>query len=155
MKTYISLNNLAIFMLGVFGLGFASSGGAQTCETAALKGTYILNQTGHFYPSNILFPGLTEETPGTCAGIAIANGKGTLTSFKGRCRAGNNSAEMINTQGTYKVNSDCRGNVTLTIPNTTIKLQYFLVFSPQFNEFYILDLNEGSNFIGTGKLAKP
>jgi hypothetical protein len=101
------------------------------CSDATLTGRYSFSGHGFAFspPSNSYVPFavaglLTFDGAGGLSDQATANNNGTVTS-------------NIN-PGTYTVNEDCTGTLTVTIPFPPYELTHALFIADKGNEFYLV-----------------
>ncbi len=89
----------------MFSFGFRAQG--QTCSNANLSGTYFLLQQGAYLStgSSVAVSGLEK---------IVADGNGGITGT-GTVHVATAEVDSGSLSGTYKVNSDCSGTLTVTI----------------------------------------
>jgi hypothetical protein len=112
MKSWISKGMLAAAALPAL-TGAAWAGGSDDfgCSNATLNGKYAFGVTAYTPP------GLPNGPPEVVAGIKIFYGDGTLTQrdYQGDNLAGDDFSPPGQETGTYKVNSDCTGSMTINL----------------------------------------
>jgi hypothetical protein len=137
----------AVLSLGLFTSEQAHSwqqGGPTTCSLATLKGLYMFAQSG-----SIIGVG-----PQGVTGKAIFHGNGAFDSLA------TISVNGVITQGdaapgTYTVNSDCTGTVTvlMTPPTPNVHLDIFI--KPDGDELFTIETDPGTVLSGTEHRVAP
>jgi hypothetical protein len=140
----------ALVSLGLLGVESANAGqpgGSSTCSLATLKGLYMFSQNGYVTINGSLAPeGVT--------GKAIFQGNGTFTSLATLSLGGNIVPDDA-APGTYTLNSDCTGTVTvlMTAPTPDVHLDVFV--APDGNEFFTIQTDPGNVLSGTERRVAP
>jgi hypothetical protein len=118
------------------------------CSNATLKGRYATIGDGFAAPPpNPLLPFATVT-------LMTMDGVGNLTNKVTRSNNGNISRGIDS--GTYNVNSDCTGTITIITPNPPFQLTFDLVIADlqgaaQGKEFYFIATTPGGAVTSTAK----
>jgi hypothetical protein len=134
----------AVASLGLFTTRHAHSwqqGGPTTCSNATLKGLYMFAQSGYTTVNGNLVPeGVT--------GKDIFYGSGAFDSLATISMGGTIIPDDA-APGTYSVNSNCTGTVTvhMTPPVPDVHLDIFV--APDGNEFFTIQTDQGNVLSGT------
>ena len=101
----------AIVLPALSGAAWAGGNDDFGCSNATLKGEYAFGVTGYTPP------GLPNGPPEVVTGIKVFYGDGTLTQrdYAGDNLAGDDFSPPGQETGTYKVNSDCTGSMTINL----------------------------------------
>ena len=101
----------AIVLPGLSGPAWAGGSDDFGCSNATLKGKYAFGVTAYTPP------GLPNGPPEVVTGIKVFYGDGTLTQrdYAGDNLAGDDFSPPGQETGTYKVNSDCTGSMTINL----------------------------------------
>ncbi len=140
----------AFVSVGLFTAPQANSweqGGPTGCSNATLKGLYMFAQSGYTTVSGSLVPqGVT--------GKAIFYGNGKFDSLA-TISIGGTIIPDDAAPGTYTVNSDCTGTVTviMTLPTPDVHLDIFV--APDGNEFFTIQTDAGNVLSGTERRVAP
>ena len=116
MKSWFWKGTLAAVIVFPALSGAAWAGGSEDfgCSNATLKGEYAFGVTAYTPPG-------TNGPPQVITGIAVFDGKGKFTQrdYAGDNLAGDDFSPPGQETGTYQVNSDCTGSMTinLNVPN--------------------------------------
>jgi hypothetical protein len=103
-------------------LGLAASACAENCSVATLRGTFGFNANG-FLTAPAPVPG-----PFAAIGVQSFDGKGNTVATS--TVSVNGDVHRVTVKGTYIVNSDCTGSMTLTFsPSGVVNHFDFLVFA--------------------------
>lgn len=111
------MKHLATFVVltTVFGLGIAAqtqAGEDKACSNASLQGSFGYSSTGTLLDSYVPPPfagPFAEVGRQTFDGKGNTSGTATISS--------NGNINRVTIQGTYTVNADCTGSMTLVIPD--------------------------------------
>ena len=117
------------------------------CSNATLKGLYMFAQSGYTTVSGSLVPeGVT--------GKAIFHGNGKFDSLA-TISIGGDIIPDDAAPGTYTVNSDCTGAVTviMTPPTPDVHLDIFV--APDGNKFFTIQTDAGNVLSGTEQRVSP
>jgi hypothetical protein len=104
---------------GITQFGYALTQGNSTCTAAAIKGTFGFEGGG--FNSSLV--------PLAVAGQAKLDGAGNLTGTESQSTGGTILSGAIS--GTYTVNSDCTGTITLTFSHGTSTTNFVIVNGDQ------------------------
>ncbi len=126
----------------LFSLGLVPSAqGQDRCSNASLQGSFgIVSKGTIFDPSATLFAQVAKQSfdgKGNTEGTAITNTNGT--SFP------------VTLKGTYTVNADCTGSVTLQVSPVGITVHADLVIVSDGAEFHAIVTDPGSVVTVVGK----
>jgi hypothetical protein len=122
-------------------------GGPTTCSLTTLKGLYMFAQSGYATISGSLVPqGVT--------GKAVFNGNGTFNSLA-TISFGGTIVPDDAAPGTYTLNSDCTGTVTvlMTAPTPDVHLDIFV--APEGDEIFTIQTDPGNVLSGTERRVAP
>jgi hypothetical protein len=140
----------ALASLGLFTARQAHSweqGGPTSCSKATLKGLYMFAQSGYVTINGSLVPqGVT--------GKAIFQGNGTFTSLA-TISIGGSIIPDDAAPGTYTVNSDCTGAVTVLMQAPTPDVHLDIFVAPDGNEFFTIQTDPGNVLSGTERRVAP
>jgi hypothetical protein len=131
--------------IAMVALGLAASARAESnCSVATLKGTFGFNANGF----------LTAPSPGpgpfAAIGVQSFDGKGNTAATS--TVSVNGDVHRVTINGTYTVNSDCTGSMTLTFsPSGLVNHLDFLVFS---NGAKLQGIRTDPGVVGTGNYRK-
>jgi hypothetical protein len=131
-------------LLGVDPAHSAQQGGLTTCSLATLKGLYMFAQSGYTTVNGSLAPeGVT--------GKDIFHGNGSFDSLA-TISIGGDIIPGDASPGTYTVNSDCTGTVTvhMTPPVPDVHLDIFV--APDGDKYYTIQTDPGN--ILSGKIQR-
>jgi hypothetical protein len=134
----------ALVSLGLFTAEQAHSGqqgGPKTCSLATLKGLYMFAQSGYQPFNGGLMPlGVT--------GKDVFHGNGAFDSLA-TLSIGGTIVPGDAAPGTYTVNSDCTGTVTvhMTPPTPDVHLDIFIL--PDGGRFFTIETDPGTVLSGT------
>jgi len=140
----------ALVSLGLASVESANgqSDGSSTCSLATLQGLYMFSQSGYVTINGSLVPqGVT--------GKSIFKGNGTFTSLA-TLSLGGNIIPNDAAPGTYTLNSDCTGTVTvlMTAPTPDVHLDIFV--APDGSEIFTTQTDPGNVLSGTERrVASP
>jgi hypothetical protein len=140
----------AFLSLGLLTAEQAHSGkqsGLTTCSLTTLKGLYMFAQSGYVTISGSLVPqGVT--------GKAVFNGNGTFNSLA-TISIGGTIVPDDAAPGTYTLNSDCTGTVTvlMTAPTPDVHLDIFV--APDGDEIFTIQTDPGNVLSGTERRVAP
>jgi hypothetical protein len=110
MKTITTIAVFAsMFILGI--VPQARAGEDEECSNATLKGTFGYTSTGALLPA---YAGPALAGPFAEVGRQTFDGKGN-TDATATLSANGNPVQQVIIQGTYKVNADCTGSMTLFV----------------------------------------
>jgi hypothetical protein len=98
-----------VFVLGI--VPRARAGGEEECSDATLQGSFGYTSTGTLLPSYVPPP---FAGPFAEVGRQTFDGKGNTKATASLSANGN--IQQVTIEGTYKVNADCTGSMTLNIP---------------------------------------
>lgn len=151
---HITANNIAIAV--AMALGLSGVQGAQAadkgCSNVSLSGTFGYTATGVLTaPSSLAGPFAT-------VGAQTFDGDGNTTATAWTSQNGN--IVQVTTKGTYTVNPDCTGTMTIQVnvlspPMVIPPTQYFFVLGNAGTELQILSLGSGQVITAVGKLQFP
>ena len=134
----------ALVSLGLLSLEQVHSGqqgGPTTCSLGTLKGLYMFAQSGYQPVNGSLVPlGVT--------GKAVFHGNGAFESLA-TLSIGGTIVPGGAAPGTYTVNSDCTGTVTvlMTPPTPNVHLDIFI--APDGGKFFTIETDPGTVLSGT------
>ena len=137
----------AIVLPAVSGAVWAGGSDDLGCSNATLKGLYMFAQSGYTTVSGSLVPeGVT--------GKAIFHGNGKFDSLA-TISIGGDIIPDDAAPGTYTVNSDCTGTVTviMTPPTPDVHLDIFV--APDGNKFFTIQTDAGNVLSGTEQRVSP
>jgi hypothetical protein len=131
----------ALVSLGLFGLGQAhSQGGLTTCSVATLKGLYMFAQSGYATNNGSLVPeGVT--------GKDIFYGNGNFDSLATISFDG--MISVAPAPGTYTINTDCTGTVTIPTEPTAPDVHLDIFVAPDGDQFFTIQTDPGNVLSGT------
>lgn len=123
----------------------------KTCSNATLKGDYGLHATG-IRPA-VPPAGIGQPEHHATLAIRSYDGKGTFTGT-GIVSNGQISgvSQNTSTSGTYEVNADCSGIVTISIPGLPVQIRSAFVIVDRGREIKEVPLSPGS--VGVAILRK-
>jgi hypothetical protein len=137
----------AIVLPALSGAVWAGGSDDLGCSNATLKGLYMFAQSGYTTVSGSLVPeGVT--------GKAIFHGNGKFDSLA-TISIGGDIIPDDAAPGTYTVNSDCTGTVTviMTPPTPDVHLDIFV--APDGNKFFTIETDAGNVLSGTEQRVSP
>jgi len=136
MKRSTITMTLTIAALTVLALGVAPTAKADDkgCSNALVQGTFAYTGTGSIAPPS------PAAGPFVEVGTQTFDGKGGTT-FAATASQNGNIREMTGT-GTYTVNPDCTGTMTLQV-SPTLAVQIFFVVDDWGSEFQAIETNPG------------
>jgi hypothetical protein len=137
----------AIVLPALSGAVWAGGSDDLGCSNATLKGLYMFAQSGYTTVSGSLVPeGIT--------GKAIFHGNGKFDSLA-TISIGGDIIPDDAAPGTYTVNSDCTGTVTviMTPPTPDVHLDIFV--APDGNKFFTIQTDAGNVLSGTEQRVSP
>jgi hypothetical protein len=137
----------AIVLPALSGAVWAGGSDDLGCSNATLKGLYMFAQSGYTTVSGSLVPeGVT--------GKAIFHGNGKFDSLA-TISIGGDIIPDDAAPGTYTVNSDCTGTVTviMTPPTPDVHLDIFV--APDGNKFFTIQTDAGNVLSGTEQRVSP
>jgi hypothetical protein len=148
---HITARNIAIAVAAALGLSLTPVARAadRGCSNASLYGTFGYTATGALTaPPSLAGPFAT-------VGVQIFDGNGNTTATAWTSQ--NGSIVQVTIQGTYTVNSDCTGTMTLQVnvlspPMALPPGRYFFVLENAGTEFQALSLASGQVLTAVGKL---
>lgn len=118
--------------------------GGGTCSTASLNGTYMMTLTGRQLNSSAAYVNILQA-----AGSATFDGQSKVTlSLTQNTLKGTGAAQTYS--GTYTVQANCLGAVTLTTGDTA---SFNLLIYNQGNGFLLAGTDATYNFTGGGSVA--
>jgi hypothetical protein len=154
MKRATAANTFAIALATVLILGIAplaQAGDGKGCSNATLAGTFVFTATG-FLVAPPQFAG-----PFAGVGTQTFDGNGGTTATETVSQNGN--ILKVTITGTYTVNPDCTGSMTLNITsqNPPVSLTNHISFAIDDNgeEFRAIQTDPGVVVTGTGKRQFP
>lgn len=125
----------------------SSFGGLFRCGTGTLMGKYAVISNGFAAPPP------APPLPFGSVSLMVMDGNGSLTNKVTRSNNGNISRGTDT--GTYTVNSDCTGTITIATPNPPFQLTFDLVVADvswrQGREFYFIATTPGGVVTATAK----
>jgi hypothetical protein len=136
MKRSTIAKTLTIAAVTILALGVAPTAKADDkgCSNVDVKGTFVYTGTGSINPPS------PAAGPFVEVGTQIFDGKGGTT-FAAMASQNGNIRQMTGT-GTYTVNPDCTGTMTLQV-SPTLAVQVFFVIADWGNEFQAIETNPG------------
>jgi hypothetical protein len=136
MKRSTIAKTLTIAAVTVLALGVAPTAKADDkgCSNLIVQGTFAYTGTGSIAPPS------PAAGPFVEVGTQTFDGKGGTT-FAAMASVNGNIQEMTGT-GTYAVNPDCTGTMTLQV-SPTRAVQIFFVVDDGGNEFQAIETNRG------------
>jgi hypothetical protein len=139
-----------LLSLGLLTVGQARSwqqGGPTTCSLATLKGLYMFAQSGYVTVSG-------NQVPQGVTGKAVFNGNGTFDSLATLSIGGNIIPDDA-APGTYTINSDCTGTVTVLMKAPTPDVHLDIFVAPDGGEFFTIQTDAGNVLSGTERRVAP
>ena len=122
-RTIARMTHVAVFA-AVFALGIGSTAQAQECSNITLRGSFGYTSTGTLLDSYVppLYAGPFAEV-----GRQTFDGKGN-TQATATLSANGNINQKVAIEGTYVVNPDCTGSMTLNVPslNATVHADFVI-----------------------------
>lgn len=116
MKRNIASSILGVVFVAVFALGIAPGVNAQeACSNATLHGSFGYTSTGALLPAYVA-PYDNLAGPFAEVGRQTFDGKGN-TKATATLTANGNPSQGVAIYGTYVVNPDCTGSMTLNVPS--------------------------------------
>src|SRR5215468_7454763 len=109
MKCVIKRTTLVAVFVAVFALGTVSRAQAQDCKNATLNGNFGYTSTG------VLLPVYAQHFAGPFAEIGLQTFDGSGGTSATVTLNANGNIQKVTIQGTYTVNSDCTGSMTLNV----------------------------------------
>jgi hypothetical protein len=122
-------------------LGTAPVALADGCSKATLQGTYAYTNTG------VLTAPPALAGPFAGVGVQIFDGDGTTTGAAWVSQNGN--ILQVTLKGTYTVNADCTGTLSLQIAPVGITTQSFLVIDQSGREFRAINTDPPGQAVTT------
>ena len=117
------------------------------CSVASLKGTFAYTGTGYNVSAN------GAATPFAEVGTQTFDGAGaTTTTFTA---SANGNLFQISFSGTYTVNSDCTGTMTLLTPAPNPTVTLFFAIADNLNEFQAIETLPGVVVTRIGRRMFP
>ena len=149
MKRNTLANTFAIAAVAALALQIAPTAKAadKGCSNASLNGTYAYTGTG-FITSPPEFAGPFVEV-----GTQVFDGKGATTAAAMSSQNGNILQMTIT--GTYIVNPDCTGTLTLQVAPIGITVHVFFVMDGGGSEFQAIETDSGLAITRIGRLQFP
>lgn len=151
---HFTAKNIAITVAAA--LAFSVVQGAQAadkgCSNASLYGTFSYKVTG------VLTAPPSLAGPFATVGAQTFDGNGNTTATAWASQ--NGSIVQVSAMGTYTVNPDCTGTMTIQVnvlspPMVIPPTQYFFVLENDGTEFQALSLGPGQVLTAVGKLQFP
>ena len=153
MKRTIMRNMFTVTLTTALALGVAPTAraGEKGCSNATLTGTFAYTNTG-FFTAAAAPP--AQAGPAASVGVETFDGNGGTTATAWVSVNGNISQVTI--KGTYSVNPDCTGTLTLfpsivSPPITVPPRQVFFVIDDNGNEFRAINIISGNVITTIGK----
>ena len=136
MKRSTIAKTLTIAAVTLLALGVTPTAKADDkgCSNVLMQGTFAFTGTGSINPPS------PAAGPFVEVGTQIFDGKGGTT-FAAKASQNGNIRELTGT-GTYTVNPDCTGTMTLQV-SPTLAVQIFFVIADWGNEFQAIETNPG------------
>jgi hypothetical protein len=117
------------------------------CSVASLKGTFAYTGTGFNVAANGVAAPFAE------VGVQTFDGAGsTTTTFSA---SANGNLFQISFSGTYTVNSDCTGTMTLLTPAPNPTITLFFTIADNLNEFQAIETLPGVVVTRIGRRMFP
>lgn len=144
------------FVIAITMILIAGAAAAQTlnkgCSNASLYGTFAVGVTGVLTAP--------PSFAGPFANITAQTFDGSGNTMATGWTSQNGNVVQVTIKGTYTVNPDCTGTMTLQVnvlnpPMTLPPGQYFFVLQNAATEFQALSLSPGQILTATGKLQFP
>ena len=134
MKRSMIAKALTIAAVTVLGVAPAAKAEDKGCSNVLMQGTFVFTGTGSIAPPS------PAAGPFVEVGTQTFDGKGGTT-FAATASQNGNIREMSGT-GTYTVNPDCTGTMTLQV-SPTLAVQIFFAILDWGNEFHAIETNPG------------
>jgi hypothetical protein len=115
MKCVVARTTLVVVFSAVFALGIAPMAHAQQCSNATLYGSFGYTSTGALLPAYVA-PYDNLAGPFAEVGRQTFDGRGN-TKATATLTANGNVSQGVAIYGTYVVNPDCTGSMTLNVPS--------------------------------------
>lgn len=149
MKRNTILNTLTLAAIAAFALAVTPMAKADDkgCSIASLKGTFAYTGAG-FITAPPAFAGPFMEV-----GTQIFDGKGGTTATAMASQNGN--IIPMTATGTYTVNSDCTGTLTLQVAPLGITVHVYFVLDSNLAEFQAIETDSGLAITRNGKRQFP
>ena len=148
---HITAKNIAIAVAAALGLSLAPGAWAadKGCSNASIYGTFGYTATG------VLTAPPSLAGPFATVGAQTFDGNGNTTATAWTSQ--NGSIVQVTVKGTYTVNPDCTGTMTLQVnvlspPMVIPPTPYFFVLENDGTEFQALSLGSGQVLTAVGKL---
>ncbi|HEY6126937.1 MAG TPA: hypothetical protein VIW23_02030 [Candidatus Acidoferrum sp.] len=125
MKRVIARATLVVAFVAVFALGIVSRAQAQECSNATLQGSFGYTSTG------TLLPVYAQHFAGPFAEVGRQTFDGSGNTSATATLSANGNILKVTIQGTYAVNSDCSGSMTLNVSplGVTVHADFVIVSS--------------------------
>lgn len=120
--------------------------GTTGCSLATLKGLYMFAQSGY-----IISKGSAE--PEGVTGEDIFHGNGKFDSLA--TISANGAIFVAPAPGTYTLNSDCTGKVTIPMKPATQTVHLDIYVAPDGREFFTIQTDKGTVLAGTEQRVAP
>lgn len=134
-----SIASVLITLAVALGLGSAASAQNPTCNNATLKGSFGYSSTGTLLKSYVLPP---FAGPFAEVGIQTFDASSGTTSATATLSS-NGNIVAVTVTGTYTVNPDCTGTVTLLISPFGATVHANLVIDKNGNAFQAIETEPG------------
>jgi len=149
MKLTMTAHAFALVAAGVaaFGIAPAAKASDKGCSNASLNGTFAYTSTGSIAsPAEIAGPFVEVGTQ-----TFDANGNTTAAATASQ----NGNILPLTVTGTYKVNSDCTGTMTLQVAPIDVTVHVFFVLDADGSEFQAIETDPGLVITRVGRWQFP
>ena len=135
---------IAALALGVASTAYADDKG---CSNASMRGTFAYTSTGSIASPTAIAGPFVE------VGTQFFDGTGSTTATATLSQNGN--ILPITVTGTYSVNSDCTGTMTVQVSPIGVTVHVFFVIDDNLSEFQAIETDAGLVITRNGKRLYP